>query len=160
MTTSERNITRRALGREEARFLSRVGRLPSFSLADSRGILGKRRAEHARQFIDRLRGKGWLQRIKPGRFAVIPLSSTSANPQMHEFLVAMELVTPAAIASFSAMNFHGFTDQLPQTVFVATDHRVARSGRRALGFTFQIVSLGKPRFFGVTKASPHPRAAP
>lgn len=89
---------------------------------------------------------------KPGRFAVIPLSSTSRNPQIHEFLVAMELVKPAAIAYFSAMNHHGFTDQLPRTVFVATDHRVSRPVRSALGFTFRIVSLREPRFFGLMKA--------
>ncbi|MCX6543749.1 MAG: hypothetical protein NTV05_04970 [Acidobacteria bacterium] len=108
--------------------------------------------DQVRQFVDRLQRKGWVQRIKPGRFAAIPLSSSSRNPQIHEFLVAMELVTPAAIAYFSAMSHHGFTDQLPRTVFVATDHRTARPERRALGFTFRVVSLRKPRFFGLVKA--------
>lgn len=152
MTNGERNITRRALGREEARFLTQVGRLPSFSLADGRRIVGRRRAEHVRQFVNRLQEKGWVQRIKPGRFAVVPLSSSSTTPQMHEFLVAMEFVKPAAVAYFSAMNHHGFTEQLPRTVFVATDHRVARPERQALGLTFRIVSLRKPRFFGLMKA--------
>ena len=55
-------------------------------------------------------------------------------------------------ACFSAMSHHGFTDQLPRTVFVATDHRVARPERSALGLTFRMVSLFKPRFFGVTQA--------
>ena len=64
----------------------------------------------------------------------------------------MEFVKPAAIAYFSAMNHHGFTEQLPRTVFVATDHRIARTERRTLGFTFRIVSLRKPRFFGLMKA--------
>lgn len=152
MTNSEQIIIRQSLGGEEARFLTHVGSLPSFSLADGRRILGARRAEQVRQFLDRLQKKGWVERIKPGRFTVIPLSSSSRNPQIHEFLVAMELVKPAAIAYFSAMNHHGFTDQLPRTVLVATDHRVARPQRSALGFTFRIVSLRKPRFFGLMKA--------
>lgn len=152
MTNDVRTITRHALGSAEARILSRVGHQGSFSLADVRGLLGRRRAKHARQFVGRLLTKGWIQRIKPGRFAVIPLSSSSANPQIHEFLVAMELVKPAAIAYFSAMSHHGFTDQLPRTIFVATDHRVARRERSALGLAFRIVSLRKPRFFGVAKA--------
>jgi len=152
MTNGERTITRRALGAQEARFLTHVGSLSSFSLADGRRILGPRRADHVRQFLDRLQKKGWVERIKPGRFAVIPLSSSSRNPQIHEFLVAMELVKPAAIAYFSAMNHHGFTDQLPRTVVVATDHRVSRPERSALGFTFRIVSLRKPRFFGLMTA--------
>ena len=55
-------------------------------------------------------------------------------------------------AYFSAMSHHGFTDQPPRTVVVATDHRVARRERSALGLTFRMVSLRKPRFFGVTQA--------
>jgi predicted transcriptional regulator of viral defense system len=152
MTDDVRNITRRALGRSEARFLTSVGRLPTFSLADGRRVLGKRQGEFVRQFVDRLEAKGWVQRIKPGRFAVIPLSSTTGRAPLHEFLLAMELVQPAAVAYFSALNHHGFTEQLPRTVFVATDHRVARPERHALGITFRLVTLRKARFFGITKA--------
>jgi predicted transcriptional regulator of viral defense system len=152
MTKDVQTITRRALGRSESRFLSSVGRLPSFSLADGRRVLGKRQGEYVRQFVDRLEEKGWVQRIKPGRFAVIPLSSTTGHAHVHEFLLAMELVQPAAVAYFSALNHHGFTEQLPRTVFVATDHRVAKPERHALGVTFRIVTLRKPRFFGLTKA--------
>jgi len=64
----------------------------------------------------------------------------------------MELVRPAAIAYFSAMNHHGFTEQIPRTVFITTDHRVSRSKRQSLGIQFRIVSLKKDKYFGLEKA--------
>ena len=152
MTNDDQHVSRGGLGRVESDFLAQAGLLPSFSVADACRILGPKRASWVRQLLDRLRTKGWIERIKAGRYAVIPLSSGSRSPQIHEFLVAMELVKPAAIAYFSAMNHHGFTEQLPRTVFVATDHRVSRADRHALGYTFKIVSLRKPRFFGVQRA--------
>ena len=54
MTNGERDITRQALVREEARFLTRVGSLPAFSLADARRVLGRRQGAHVRQFMARL----------------------------------------------------------------------------------------------------------
>jgi predicted transcriptional regulator of viral defense system len=63
----------------------------------------------------------------------------------------MELVRPAAIAFFSAMNYHGLTDQLPQRVYIATNHKVARLGRVSLGVTYKIICLRPARFFGMRK---------
>ncbi|MBI4551242.1 MAG: hypothetical protein HY710_03165 [Candidatus Latescibacteria bacterium] len=137
----------------EARFLAMIGPRLIFSIDDARQVLGHRADDPTRQFLERLQRKGWIQRITRGRFAVIPLSAGEARtPQLHEFLVAMELVTPAAIAYWSALNYHGMTEQLPRTVFIATNHPVRRSVLKALGMTFQVVSLRPARFFGTTKA--------
>jgi len=132
--------------------LAKVGVSASFSTSDAREFLGKERAKGAIQFLDRLQKKGWIRRIKRGRFTVVPLSSgDSRNPQLHEFVVAMTLVQPAAIAFISAMNHHGMTEHLPRTVFVATDHRIARRSVETLGLSFKIVCLGKKKYFGLTK---------
>jgi predicted transcriptional regulator of viral defense system len=37
------------------------------------------------------------------------------TPQLHEFVVAMEIVSPAVIAYWSALNHHGMSEQLPRT---------------------------------------------
>jgi predicted transcriptional regulator of viral defense system len=103
-----------------------------------------------REFLSELRRRGWIARVKPGLYAVIPLSSGAARtPQLHEYVVAMRLVEPAAIAFYSAMNYHGLTEQLPRQVFVATDHKVTRTTRESLGFTFRIIALRSGRFFGL-----------
>lgn len=150
MINGAQNITRESLGRTEARFLVNVATKPTFSIEDTRRFLGLKHNDTTPQFLDRLQKKGWIRRIKRGKFAVIPLSSgDQRSPQLHEFLVAMELVKPAAIAYWSALNHHGMTEQIPRTVFVATDHPVRRPPKEALGITFKVVSLKPKKFFGI-----------
>jgi predicted transcriptional regulator of viral defense system len=152
VTIDSQNITPKSLGRLDSIFLTKVGSLTSFSSADARKFLGKEQDQGVRQFLDRLQKKGWIRRIKGGRFAVVPLSSgESRSVQLHEFVVAMTLVQPAAIAYLSAMSHHGFTEQLPRTVFVATDHRIAKRSVQTLGLSFKIVCVSKKKYFGLTK---------
>ena len=148
----ERNITRGQLGKIEAAFLARAGAHPTFSLALARQVLGHTKGDPTPQFLERLQSKGWIRRIRRGRFAVVPLSSgEDRSPQLHEFVVAMELASPAVIAYWSALNHHGMTEQLPRTVFVATDHPVRRQPGDVLGVTYKIVSLKPDKVFGVMK---------
>jgi predicted transcriptional regulator of viral defense system len=148
----DRNITRGQLGKIEAAFLAKAGVHPTFSLALARQMLGHTKDDPTPQFLERLQSKGWIRRIRRGRFAVIPLSSGEGrSPQLHEFVVAMELVSPAVIAYWSALNHHGMTEQLPRTVFVATDHPVRRQPGDILGVTYKIVSLKPDKIFGVMK---------
>jgi len=136
----------------EAGFLAKAGVQPTFSLAFARQILGHTKQDPTPQFLERLQSKGWIRRIRRGRFAVIPLSSGENRlPQLHEFVVAMELASPAAIAYWSALNHHGMTEQLPRTVFVATDHPIRRQPGEVLGVSYRIVSLKPGKFFGITK---------
>ena len=152
MTQGNQNITREPLGRIEARFLAKMGTRPTFSTEDARQALGHKVGDPTRQFLERLQRKGWIRRIRRGRFAVIPLSSgDERTPQLHEFLVAMELVSPAAIAYWSALNHHGMTEQLPRTVFVATNHPLSHPPKEALGITFKIVALRPAKFFGIIR---------
>ena len=152
VTNDNQNITKGSLGRLESDFLTRIGPLGIFTLKDASRILRPDQEKYLRQFLARLRKKGWIERIKPGLFAVIPLSSgTSRTPQLHEFLIAMELVKPAAISYFSAMNYHGLTEQLPRQVLIATNHKVARPTRESLGFAYRIISHRPERFFGISK---------
>lgn len=148
----ERNITRGQLGKVEAAFLAKAGVHATFSLAFARQILGHTKDDPTPQFLERLQTKGWIRRIRRGRFAVVPLSSgEDRSPQLHEFVVAMELVSPAVIAYWSALNHHGMTEQLPRTVFVATDHPVRRQPGELLGVIYKIVSLKPVKLFGVMK---------
>lgn len=151
--TVSRNITIGPIGSVESNLLAKVGHLATFSISDARQTLEPRQRVFAAQILERLREKGWVARVARGRFAVIPLSSgPTGSAQLHEFVVAMDLARPAAIAYFSALNHHGLTEQLPRTVFVATDHPVRRRQRESLGFAFRIVSLRPHKYFGIQKA--------
>lgn len=146
------NITKGQLGKMEAAFLTKAGAHPTFTLAFARLMLGHTKDDPTPQFLERLQNKGWIRRIRRGRYAVVPLSSgQDHSPQLHEFVVAMELVSPAVIAYWSALNHHGMTEQLPRIVFVATDHPVRRQPGDVLGVTYRIVSLKPDKFFGVMK---------
>ncbi len=152
MTQGNQNITREPLGRIEARFLAKMGTRFTFSIEDARQALGHKMGDPTRQFLERLHQKGWIRRIRRGRFAVIPLSSgDERTPQLHEFLVAMELVSPAAIAYWSALNHHGMTEQLPRTVFVATNRPMPHPPKEALGITYKVVALRPAKFFGIVR---------
>ncbi|MGO9613525.1 MAG: type IV toxin-antitoxin system AbiEi family antitoxin domain-containing protein [Dissulfurispiraceae bacterium] len=146
------NITRGPLGRAEARFLAKVGGKATFTSREAQEMLGYKGEDSIQKFLERLQHKGWIRRIRRGRFAVIPLSSgEDRTPQLHEFIVAMELVSPAAIAYWSALNHHGMTEQLPRTVFVATNHPVRRPPAEVLGVSYKIISLRPEKFFGIIK---------
>lgn len=150
--SDEHNITRGQLGRQEALFLAKVGAHPTFTLDFARKLLGHAKDGHTPQFLERLQTKGWIRRIRRGRFAVVPLSSGEGrSPQLHEFIVAMELASPTVIAYWSALNHYGMTEQVPRTVFVATDHPVRRQPGEILGISYRIVSIKPYKFFGVTK---------
>ncbi len=143
-------MIKESIGKLETRFLTQAGPKGIFNLADAEQMLGDQQARFARQFLSRLRKKGWIERVKPGLYAVVPLSSGSARtPQIHEYIVAMELVKPAAISHLSAMNYHGFTEQLSRLVTVSTDHRVSRPLRQSIGFSFRIIALRTARYFGI-----------
>ena len=153
MINDAHNITRTPLGRIESFLIIKVAHLPTFSIEDARRLLGPKQGRFVPQILDRIREKGWIERVKRGRFAVIPLSSgDTRTTQLHEFVIAMELVEPAAVAYFSALNHYGMTEQLPRTVFIMTDHPVRRPSKHSLGFTFRIISVRKRKFFGIKKA--------
>ena len=71
------NITKGQLGKREAVFLAKAGTHPTFTLAFAREALGHTKDDPTPQFLERLQSKGWIRRIRRGRFAVVPLSSSN-----------------------------------------------------------------------------------
>lgn len=105
-----------------------------------------------------LRQNDWIVPLRRGLYA---LSSTVPGiSDAHEFEVAMALVNPAAISHWSAMSYHGLTEQLPRTVFVltTTEHSVPRlrdgssvrreGGYVVAGVTYRFVQVQPERYFG------------
>lgn len=152
MSNDIRNITRSSLSKAEAAFLTQIGAKRFFTIEEARKILGHRKDDPTNQFLDRLKRKGWILRIKRGLYITVPLSSgEETNPQVHEFHVAMHLVSPAAIAYWTALNHHGMTEQLPRTVFIVTNHVVRHPPQKVLWFSYKIVSLRPHRYFGIVQ---------
>lgn len=106
---------------------------------------------------------GWIVRLKKGLYAISSLMP-GVLPA-HEYEIAMALVQPAAISHWTAMLYHGLTDQVPGVVHVLTPARsvpVKRPGRSRGGanlpadgtfpvndFRYRFVRVKPERFFGV-----------
>lgn len=105
---------------------------------------------------------GWIVRLRRGLYALS--SSVPGMTPAHEFEIAMALVSPSAISHWSALHFHGLTEQAPRQVFVltTTGSSLPRSRRQkarngGTGYlvgdtTFQFVQTRPERYFGIEKA--------
>jgi predicted transcriptional regulator of viral defense system len=116
---------------------------------------------YLREALHHLHRNGWVVPLRRGLYALS--TSVPGVTPAHEFEVAMALVTPAAISHWSALHYHGLTEQAPRKVFVltTTDASVPRVRSTAvkrirngypIGDTvYQFVQVKPERYFGVEK---------
>ncbi|MBE0556384.1 MAG: type IV toxin-antitoxin system AbiEi family antitoxin domain-containing protein [Proteobacteria bacterium] len=112
---------------------------------------------YIRQALHHLARSGWIVRLRRGIYA---LSGTiQGSMPLHEFEIAMALVQPAAISHWSALSYHGLTEQMSRHVFVLTS---ARSVPRLRGekkqtvpgypvgnTIYRFVQVKPERYFGI-----------
>lgn len=107
-----------------------------------------------------LRKNDWIVSLRRGLHALSP--TVPGVAAAHEFEIAMALVDPAAISHWSALHYHGLTEQVPRDVFVLTTTGTwiprAKSkpeqsrGSYAVGdTTYRFVQAKPDRFFGDEK---------
>ena len=114
-----------------------------------------------RQLLHHLARSDLLVRLRKGLYAIS--STVPGITAAHEFEIAMHLVSPAAISHWSALSYHGLTDQVPGRVFVLTTGESSvpreregsvqqRQGGYAVGETvYRFVQVKEERFFGTEK---------
>jgi len=111
---------------------------------------------YLRQALHHLARSGWVVRVRNGLYSLS--SSVPGVSPLHEFEVAMALVNPAAISHWSALNYHGLTEQTPRWVFVTTTVRSVPRHRQenrttegySIGDTiYKFVQIEPKRFFGI-----------
>jgi predicted transcriptional regulator of viral defense system len=117
--------------------------------------------DYLRHVFHHLARTGWVVRLRKGLYALS--SPVSGAAPVHEFEIAMALVDPAAISHWSALHYHGLTEQAPLRVFVTTttETSVPRArgrgkGRSTRGYlvgetAFQFIQVKPKRYFGVEK---------
>jgi predicted transcriptional regulator of viral defense system len=112
------------------------------------------------QVLPRLVEGGWLSRLRRGLYA-----GTGGLPgtlHIHPFAIATRVVTPSAISHWSAMNYHGLTEQVPRIVMACTPKKVVtpsmRNGKskplvkhtwEVAGIQYTYVSVRPHAFFGI-----------
>ena len=104
-----------------------------------------------RVILSRMEADGLVERLERGKYLVIPLSARKGGYTLNEFVIGSELVEPYAISYWSALNYHGLTEQIPSTVFVQTTSRKKKRDLNVFGVRYLIIKISEPKFFGVEK---------
>lgn len=140
----------RTLSPTEARLLNELAAAGKiiFDTEDARTVLNG--GGRVNKLLHRLTRKRWLLRLERGKYLILPLEAGMEGLYtVHEFVIAAHLVDPYAIAYASALSFHGLTDQVTHTVFVASTGRRQNVTIDELGLRYRFVTLTEDKFFGI-----------
>lgn len=99
--------------------------------------------------LHHLTQSGWIVRIMKGLYALS--SSVPGVTPVHEFEIAMAIVEPAAISHWSALHYHGLTEQIPQTVFALTPTTSIPDKKKFGDITYKYICVKPERYFGTHK---------
>ncbi|MDL0140753.1 type IV toxin-antitoxin system AbiEi family antitoxin [Halobacterium salinarum] len=106
----------------------------------------------AREIASRLTEKGWLDRLFPGRYLIIPLAAgEEAEYTIHEYLIASHVAEPMYIGYYSALSHHGLTEQVPRTVYVVTPTRA--QSHEIHDVPYRVATVTERKFFGYEPTS-------
>lgn len=108
-STQETQTIRQGLSTRESRLLSHLAAEGHqiISIDDVEATL-EVAPNTAREIASRLTEKGWLDRLLPGRYLIIPLAAgEEAVYTTHEYLIASHVAEPMYIGYYSALSHHG-----------------------------------------------------
>ncbi|MBI2445986.1 type IV toxin-antitoxin system AbiEi family antitoxin domain-containing protein [Candidatus Micrarchaeota archaeon] len=105
----------------------------------------------ARLIASRLYKKRWLIRVGRGKYLITPLEA-GKRPRWteDEVLIASKLVDPYYIGFSRALYYHSLTEQVPNSVTIATTK--PRKNRVINGVKYYFVTLNRRKFFGFEKS--------
>lgn len=89
-------------------------------------------------------------KLKQGVYIIAPLEAGKfgANSHtVHSFVIASHLVRPYYISHWSALNYHGLTEQTPPCVYITTTK--PRNRKKILNVEFVFVTVPKRKMFGL-----------
>jgi predicted transcriptional regulator of viral defense system len=122
----------------------------SFTFSEALSIIGGTKI-NLKKLLKRLEEKGYIERIEKSKYLIIPLGSEKSKYTLHEFAIGSLLVEPYAISYWSALNFYGFTEQIPLTVFIQTTTRRKKQQISIFGVEYKIVRIKNGKLFGIRK---------
>jgi len=128
--------------------LARKGQTFTFEDAANISSLG---SQSLKVTLSRMEKEGWIERIEKGKYLIIPLGARKGGYTINEFVIGSQLVKPAVIAYWSALNYHGFTEQIPNTVFIQTNARKKEQELEIFGVRYRIVRITEKKLFGFEK---------
>jgi predicted transcriptional regulator of viral defense system len=142
----------RTLSRTEARVVLDLEwrNRRTVTLAELRAALGAASDSYARKFAHRLVQKGWLERLRPGLFGLVPADrGREGVADSHPLTAGAALVHPYFFSFGTACTHHGLTEQVFAEVYVACQER--RRPEVIRGKRYVFVHVPKERFLGAAE---------
>lgn len=138
---------RRTLSDRESRILSELSyrNKTVFTLDDIKGQVDK-----PKNFLDQLTRKKWILKIRRGVYIISPLEAGEGGADsytIHSFVIGSLLTKPYYIGYWSALNYHGMTEQTPAAVYIATPK--PKNSRTILDTHFIFVTIHPHKMFGM-----------
>lgn len=137
---------RKALSEKESRVLSELSYRNKniFTSSDLKEFV----SDH-RNFLHHLIEKNWILKVRREVYIIAPLEAGeegAAAYTVHSFAIASILVRPYYIGYWSALNYHGLTENVPSVVYIATPK--LRHARKILDTKFVFVKIHPRKIFG------------
>jgi predicted transcriptional regulator of viral defense system len=98
----------------------------------------------AANLLKRMVQSGLVVCVEQGKYVLLGLTPEKVLSNPH--FIGSNLVAPSYISFWSALHFHGFTEQAPRKVFIATTRRKSELALNKMQFKF--ITINPRIFFG------------
>jgi len=138
------------IGKKSRDYLAQVlqGTSGIIASADVQEILNISSSQ-AGKYLHRWTKAGWVQRLKRGLYAPIPLDSSTSEIAIDDpWILAHSVFHPCYIGGWSAAEYWDFTEQVFSSVFVVTSKPFNHQKTKLAGIEFQVKQIKDTFFFG------------
>ena len=142
--------TTKTLGPASAEILLRLSAEGKniFTIADAQAVTSKSYRTTA-SLLAQMARKGWLVRLTPGKYLIVPLEAgLESIPMADRYVIARVVLDPLPyyISHYSAMTLHQMTTQPINTVYVTVPRQ--RASRTIAGVEYRFVYANPRSFWG------------
>lgn len=108
-------------------------------------------AKKAANILDKLKRKGRLIQIERGKYVVVPIGAPYQLWKPNEYVTAKLWMgsAPYYIGYFTMYNYWGFTEQIPQTMFILNTKK--SQTKIIAGIRFKAVRINTKKYYGIEK---------
>jgi len=105
----------------------------------------------AADILDTLTRKGRLIQLQRGKYLLVPIKAPNQQWMPNEFVIASLWMgdIPYYIGYFTMYNYWGYTDQIPQTVFVLNTKKTIK--KSIANVRYEAMKIDKKKYFGVQR---------
>lgn len=102
--------------------------------------------------LSRLYKKGWIQRLQPGTYRIIPLGSETTNPIPEDsWVIATELFSPCYLSGWTAAEHWELTEQIFNSTVVFTTQKLRKKEHIIAGLKYRTKLIENKNIFGTKK---------